>query len=193
MEKEKEDFSKINIPLIKAVVQEKKEALDRAVSMMQNVIDKPEDYNSVIKDSVYANLVAELSCSIIAGDLKDLEEVPRYQYTKSGCCYFVVDDVTFEVVQLMGMRHPKTGSDLDEQILTSDSAMPVCYHLDGDDDDYCCSKMHILDRNCWLYGATGDEFDEFKPVHTEFIDAAKAYIKEKGKEFLLRTQEEDDE
>lgn len=80
MEKEKEDFSKINIPLIKAVVQEKKEALDRAVSMTQNVIDRPEDYNSVIKDSVYANLVAELSCSIIAGDLKDLEEVPRYRY-----------------------------------------------------------------------------------------------------------------
>lgn len=191
---EKEDFSKINIPLIKAAVQEKKEALDRAVSMMQNVIDKPEDYNLVTKDSVYTNLVAELSCSIIAGDLKDLEEVPRYKYDANyGGCYFVVDGVTFEVLQLVNMRHPKTGSDLDERILASDIAMPVIYHYDSDDDDCCCSRMHILNRNCWVYGATSDDFDEFKPVHTEFVNAAKAYIKEKGKAFLLKVKEEDDE
>ncbi len=176
------DYSKINMALIKAVVQEKKEALDRAVSMMQNVIDRPEKFNSVFKDSVYANLVAELSCFIIAGDLKDLEEVPRYRYSKNGGCYFVVDDVTFEVVQLVNMRPP---------FLASAIAMPVIYHNDEEDD--AIPTMHILDKNCWLYGATNDEFDEYKPVHSEFINAAKAYIKEKGRAFLLKAKEEDDE
>lgn len=90
------------------------------------------------------------------------------------------------------MRYPKTGSDLDDKLLTSDIAIPVCYHYDYlDEIDEDVPMMHII--NCWLYGATNDEFDEYKPVHSEFIDAAKAYILKKGKDFLLKSKEKENE
>lgn len=113
-----------------------------------------------------------------------LEEVPRYQYSKDGGCFFVIDDIPFEVMHLVNMRHPRTGFDTDAQIRITDIAIPVIFHKDSDEDDY--TPMHTLYRDCWLYGATSNDFDEHKPVDKTFIDAAKAYIKEKGKDFLIK-------
>ena len=186
-------MEKVNLNLVKAVVSRRYNDALHTINMLESAMKKPYLCDEQVLNDMEQRLRDELSCSIIANNLSELENEPYYKYTRDGCCYFVVDGITFEALQLVNMRQPKTGSDLDKRTLTSDICMPVCYHKDDEDD---ISEMHVINRHCWLFGAVLDDFDEYKPVATEFVNAAKAYIKEKGKDFLLKaqeTKEEDDE
>lgn len=119
----------------------------------------------------------DMACSIFSGDPEadfpeivgpKKEDTIRYQYNK-GSCYFTIDGIVIEVLDCREMRK-------DPEVHTekySDVCVLSISYTD-DDGNYMC---HII-PNAWLYGSTGEGFNEDKPVHEEFLDAAHEYIKE---------------
>lgn len=119
----------------------------------------------------------DMSCSCYCGcpaddfpdDVKDEQNsIIRYQY-RNGMCFFTVDDIEVEVLDLRDMREDPTVG----MARYSDVCIPSISYTDPDG-----NFMHHPISNAWLYGSTSDSFDEGKPVHKEFIEAAREYIKE---------------
>lgn len=118
----------------------------------------------------------DMSCSCYCGcpndDFPEIigpkKEVIVYQY-KNGSCFFMINGIEVEVLDLRDMR--KDSSVGFERY--SDVCIPSISYTD--EDDMC---IHHPIPNAWIYGSTSDSFDEGKPVHKEFIDAAREYIKE---------------
>ena len=92
----------------------------------------------------------------------------KYQY-KGGMCFFMIDGIEVEVLDLRDMREDPSI----EMARYSDVCIPSISYTDSDG-----NFIHHPIPNAWLYGSTSDEFDVGKPVHREFIDAARQYIKE---------------
>jgi hypothetical protein len=134
--------------------------------------------NGLRKESVQANpelrknyesyLGAELASSISAySELDKVSEElgPVYRY-KDGDCYFDYKGVRFTVADLRSMR-------------VSERVKKETYF------DICVVLIDRYRDDIWVYdllptylcGSTSDEFDEFKPVHDLFIEAADEYLK----------------
>ena len=117
----------------------------------------------------------EVSCSCLSGDpeldfpeIVGPKKVIRYHYN-NGACFFMIDGIEVEVLALRDMcEDPSIGFER-----YSDVCIPSISYTDTDD-----NFIHHPIPNAWLYGSTSSEFDEGKPVHKEFIDAAREYIKE---------------
>lgn len=117
----------------------------------------------------------DMSCSCYSGcpdddfpdDVKaERDSVIRYQY-KDGTCFFVVDDIEVEVLDLRSMRKSsRVGKEM-----YADVCIPSISYTDEDG-----SLMYHPIPDAWLYGSTSCDFSEGKPVHQTFIDAARRYI-----------------
>lgn len=115
----------------------------------------------------------DMACSVFSGDPADdfsVSGVIRYQY-KDGSCSFIVDDIEVEVLDLRSMRE---SSRVNKETYVDVCTLSISYT--DEDGNY----MYHIVPNAWLYGSTSDSFDEGKPVHEEFIKAARKYIKEHG-------------
>lgn len=121
------------------------------------------------------HMYEDMSCSCYCGNPADdfpdavkaeQDGIIRYQY-KDGNCSFMIDDIEVEVQDLRSMREsPRVG-----KALYADICIPtISYKEDG-------SFITHPIPDVWLYGSTSNDFDEGEPVHQEFIDAARDYIK----------------
>lgn len=110
------------------------------------------------------DVFVELCCSIYGGD--EWNEV-RYQYDDEGSsCFFMVDGIRFDVYDLRSMR---SCSRVNKETYT-DVCVLNCDYIENN-----AMLYHII-PDAWLYGSTCDGFDESKPVHDCFIEAAKEFI-----------------
>ena len=144
----------------------------KAQERFQEWVDMYADsYTSV--EQMYDNM----SCSSYSGDpaldfpddVKDEQDsIIRYHY-KDGTCFFVVDDIEVEVLNLRSMRK---SSRVGKETYADVCILAISY-TDSDG-----NFMYHPIPNAWMYGSTSDSFDKGKPVHREFIDAARKYIKE---------------
>lgn len=121
---------------------------------------------------MYEDMAASCYCGCPADDFPDevkaeQDSVIRYQY-KDGGCFFIIDGIEVMVLDLRDMRKdPSLG-----EARYADICIPVIHYDDGD------IRMDRPIPNTWLYGSTSAEFEEGMPVHKEFLDAAREYIKE---------------
>ncbi len=128
---------------------------------------------NVTASYMYEDMSASCYCGCPADDFPDdvkaeQDSTIRYQY-KDGNCSFIVDSIEVEVMDLRSMREsPRTCMAL----YTDICVLSISYT--DEDGNYTC---HII-SNAWLYGSTSHDFDEGKPVHAEFINAARDYIKQ---------------
>lgn len=121
---------------------------------------------------MYEDMSASCFCGCPADDFPEIvgpkKEVLVYQY-KNGACFFMIDGIEVEVLALRDMREdPSIGFER-----YSDVCIPSISYTDPDG-----NFIHHPIPNTWLYGSTSSEFGEGKPVHREFINAAREYIKE---------------
>ena len=122
---------------------------------------------------MYEDMVASCYCGCSADDFQEIvgpkkDDTIRYQY-KEGACSFIVDGIEVMVLDLRDMRKdPSIGF-----ARYSDVCIPSISYTDTDG-----NFIHHPIPDAWLYGSTSDSFNEGKPVHQEFIDAAREYIKE---------------
>lgn len=119
----------------------------------------------------------DMACSIFSGDPEadfpeivgpKKEKLIRYHYNV-GSCYFIIDDIIVEVLDCREMRK-------DPEVHTerySDVCVLTISYTDEDG-----NYTHHIIPNAWLYGSTGEDFDENAEVQPEFIEAARDYIKE---------------
>lgn len=123
------------------------------------------------------HLYEYMACSVFSGNpaddfpdevKKEQDSVIKYQY-KDGLCSFMIDGIEVEVQDLRGMRE---SSRVGKELYADICVLTISYN-DEDGMDMC----HVV-PNTWLYGSSSEEFNEGKPVHQEFIDAAREYIKE---------------
>lgn len=120
----------------------------------------------------------DMSCSCYCGcpndDFQEIigpkkeDTTIRYQY-KGGMCFFMIDGIEVEVLDLRDMREDPTVG----MARYSDVCIPSISYTDSDG-----NFIHHPIPNAWLYGSTSDDFDEGHEVQPEFIDAAREYIKE---------------
>lgn len=123
---------------------------------------------------MYEDMSASCYCGCPADDFQEIvgpkkDNTIRYQY-KDGECFFIIDGIKVEVQDLRSMRgSPRTCMELyvDVCVLT------ISY---TDEDNEGMYLYHVI-PNAWLYGSTTDSFNEGKPVHASFINAASEYIK----------------
>lgn len=127
-------------------------------------------------DTTVQQMYEDLSCSIFSGDPEyDFPDKVKaeqdfaicYQY-KDGNCSFMIDGIEVEVQDLRSMREsPRVGKELYADVCV----LTISYtEEDG-------MYMYHVVPDAWLYGSTSDDFNEGMPVHQEFIDAARDYIK----------------
>ena len=144
------------------------------------------DYQKVSLETCKSELGACLCCGIQATEnLNDPDDVPRYMYDKSGACTFKYKGIEFDVQDLRNMRKVDDDRSIE---LYSDVCVVCCVHKEEDS----CWMLHVL-PDTWLYGSTGDEFEKYRPVHSEFLKAADKYIEKYGQDFLIKAQEEDED
>ena len=121
---------------------------------------------------MYEDMSASCFCGCPADDFPEIvgpkKEVLVYQY-RNGMCFFMVDGIEVDVLDLRDMREDPTVG----MARYSDVCIPSISYTDTDG-----NFIHHPIPNAWLYGSTSDSFDEGKPVHKEFIEAAREYIKE---------------
>lgn len=117
----------------------------------------------------------DMSCSCYSGrpaddfpaDVKaEQGSVIRYQYN-DGSCFFIVDDIKVEVQDLRGMR---VSTRIGEEAY-ADICVLTISHTTSDS-----ILMNHVVPYAWLYGSSSEYFDEGKPVHKRFIEAARDYI-----------------
>ena len=122
---------------------------------------------------MYEAMSCSCYCGCPADDFPDevkaeQDSVIKYQY-KDGMCSFMIDDIEVEVQDLRSMREsPRVGKE---------TYADICVLTISYNDDDGMYMYHVV-PDAWLYGSTSHDFDEGKPVHEEFIDAARKYIKE---------------
>lgn len=118
----------------------------------------------------------DMAASCYSGDPKDdfpeeykAEQDPtiRYHYD-DGNCSFMIDDIEVEVQDLRSMREsPRVG----EELYTDVCILTISYT--DEDGNY----MYHPIPDTWLYGSTSHDFDDGEPVHDQFIEAARDFIK----------------
>ena len=122
------------------------------------------------------HLYEDMSCSCYCGcpaddfpdDVKaEQDSTIKYQY-KDGACSFTIDDIEVNVMDLRDMRKSLV---VNKERYADICTLCIYYH----EDDVAPVPHFIPDT--WLYGSTSPEFDEGKPVHEEFINAARDFIK----------------
>lgn len=122
-------------------------------------------------------MYADMSCSCYSGcpvdDFPDevkaeQDSVIRYQY-KDGGCFFIVDGIEVEVMDLRSMRESPR--------VNKETYADVCVITISYTDEDGMYLYHVV-PDTWLYGSTSDDFNEGHEVQPEFIDAAREYIKE---------------
>lgn len=151
--------------------------MDAKLNYKQIITDASNRFNAIVNACMNTkdyNTIVGLTCASLYGgedtipQEKEQASVIKYQY-KDGLCSFVIDGIEIEVQDLRGMREsPRVGKEL-----YADICVPTISYTDEDG-----MYMYHVVPNTWLYGSTSDEFNEGKPVHQEFIDAAREYIKE---------------
>lgn len=118
----------------------------------------------------------DMSCSCFCGcpaddfpdDVKaELDSIIRYQY-KDGSCFFIVDGIEVEVMDLRSMRESSR--------VGKETYADVCVITISYTDEDGMYIYHVV-PDTWLYGSTSNDFNEGCEVHQEFIDAARDYIK----------------
>lgn len=123
---------------------------------------------------MYEDMSASCFCGCPTDDFPEIvgpkwvRRYVRYHY-KDGACFFMIDGIEVEVLDLRDMCDDK---DLGFARYT-DVCIPSISYTDPDG-----NFIHHPIPNAWLYGSTSNCFDEGKPVHAEFINAAREYIKE---------------
>ena len=119
----------------------------------------------------------DMSCSCYCGNPEDdfpddvkaeQDSIIRYQY-KDGDCFFVIDGIEVEVLDLRSMRESSR--------VNKETYADVCILTISYTDEDGVYLYHVI-PGVWLYGSTSNDFDEGMPVQQEFIDAAHEYIKE---------------
>lgn len=115
---------------------------------------------------MYEDMSASCYCGAAKDDFPEAFKTV-YQYDDEGSsCFFMVDGVRFDVYDLRSMRPcPR---------VNKETYADVCV-LNCDFIEDGAMLFHIIPAT-WLYGSTTSEFDEGKPVHDEFLQAAKEYI-----------------
>ena len=119
---------------------------------------------------MYEDMSASCYCGAPQDDFPEaFKKEPVYQYDDGGSdCFFMVDDIKFNVFDLRSMRScPRVG----KETYTDVCVVNCDYIEDG------AMFFHII-PDTWLYGSTCQEFDEGKPVHDCFIEAAKKFIQD---------------
>lgn len=122
---------------------------------------------------MYEDMSASCYCGCPADDFPDevkaeQDSVIRYQY-KDGGCFFIIDGIEVEVMDLRSMRE---SSRVNKETYADVCVITISYtEADG-------MYMYHVVPDAWLYGSTSHDYDEGKPVHKEFLDAAREYIKE---------------
>lgn len=139
----------------------------------QIIIDASNRFNAIVNacmNSKDYNTIIGLTCaSLYSEDTmpQEKENIIKYQY-KDGMCFFIVDDVEVEVQDLRSMRE---SSRVGRELYADVCVLTVSYtEEDG-------MYMYHVIPDTWLYGSTSHDFDEGEPVHQEFINAARDYIK----------------
>lgn len=119
---------------------------------------------------MYEDMSASCYCGCPADDFPDdFKQEPKYHYEDdSSNCFFMLDGIKFNVYDLRSMRPCNR---VDKETYT-DVCVLNCDYLENDVMFY-----HII-PDTWLYGSSSNEFDEGKPVHQYFIDAAKKFIED---------------
>lgn len=121
---------------------------------------------------MYEDMSASCFCGCPADDFPDAvkaeqDSTIKYQY-KDGMCFFTVDGIEVEVLDLRDMRKdPTIGF---ERYV--DVCVPSISYTDSDG-----NFIHHPIPDAWLYGSTSHSFDEGEPVHDQFINAARDFIK----------------
>lgn len=154
-------MEKYNLELIKARVCEKHKRILRLIYLL-----KDSGPNERLEQSLGAELCSSIQSSENLCELQD--EQAFYKY-KDGSCYFMIGDVQIDVADLRDMRKSKQ---IDKECYFDMCVLVVSYK--GNDGIF---MQHII-PDVWLYGSTNDEFNEYKPVHDVFVEAAKKYIEE---------------
>lgn len=144
----------------------------KAQKRFQEWVDMYSNPN-VSSQYMYEDMAASCYCGEVDYDFPDevkaeQDSVIRYQY-KDGGCFFIIDGIEVEVLALRDMREDSSiGFER-----YSDVCIPSISYTDIDG-----NFIHHPIPNAWLYGSTSSEFDVGMPVHKEFLDAAREYIKE---------------
>ena len=121
---------------------------------------------------MYEDMAASCYCGCPADDFPDevkaeQDSVIRYQY-KDGMCFFMLDGIEIEVMDLRSMRiSPR---------VNKETYADVCVITISYTDEDGMYIYHVV-PDAWLYGSTSNDFDEGCEVHPEFINAARDYIK----------------
>lgn len=127
---------------------------------------------NVTAQYMYEDMSCSCYCGCPADDFQEIispkKEILTYQY-KGGACFFMIDGIEVEVLDLREMRNAPNL----EFERYADVCIPSISYTDSDG-----NFIYHPIPNAWLYGSTSDSFDEGKPVHKEFIEAAREYIKE---------------
>lgn len=119
--------------------------------------------------------IQHVQCSVFSGypadDFPDAvkaeqDSIIRYQYN-DGSCFFIVDDIKVEVQDLRGMR---VSAHIGEEAYTDICVLTISYTTPDS------ILMNHVVPYAWLYGSSSEHFDEGKPVHKRFIEAARNYI-----------------
>ena len=168
-------MSEINFALIQDRINSKFDKINSLMTLCRNHPDNT-DYPK--------RLAAELASSIQATeDITELQQIPHYTYKNrdNGCaggnCTFYIDGVEFAVADLREMRK-------DPSICT-ERYYDICVVVIDFMDDDGMMQYHILPHT-YLHGSSTSEFNQNKPVHDAFVNAAKQFIKEHGGAERLR-------
>lgn len=152
--------------------------MDAKLNYKQIIIDASNRFNAIVNacmNSKDYNTIVGLTCASLYGGEdtmpqekeKEKENIIMYQY-KDGGCFFIIDGIEIDVLSLRDMHDdPSLGF-----ARYSDVCIPSISYTDSDG-----NFMHHPIPDTWLYGSTSHDFDEGKPVHQEFIDAARDFIK----------------
>ena len=148
--------------------------------------DELTEYQKTYLETCKSELGACLACSIQAtNNLNDPDDVPRYMYDNYGSCTFKYKGVEFDVQDLRNMRKVNDGRNIE---LYSDICVVCCDYTDEDGS----WMMHVV-PDAWLYGSTGDEFEKYRPVHSEFLEAADKFIEKHGQDYLIKNQKTEEQ
>lgn len=121
---------------------------------------------------MYEDMSCSCFCGCPADDFPDevkaeQESVIRYQY-KDGNCFFIVDGIEVEVLDLRSMRESPR--------VNKETYADICVLTISYTEEDGMYMYHVI-PDTWLYGSMSHNFDEGCEVHQEFIAAARDYIK----------------
>ena len=119
---------------------------------------------------MYEDMSCSCYCGCPADDFPDdvkaeQDSIIRYLY-KDGECFFMIDGIEVEVLDLRSMRESPR---VNKETYVDACVLSISYIEEGS------CLLHLL-PDTWLYGSTSSDFDVGKPVHGLFIKAARDFI-----------------